>query len=229
MEKLPETLEELARFRQGMYKIFSSAFLPPIPERLGDLVAGAVVLESMGLPYLAFYREWLPWRLALDSVRDVIEVEVEYVRMFATGVAGAASPPTESSYMADPIRGEVGELLATLRGTYNDYRLEPTGAVADTLDHISIELEVMSALCAREAEARGSENDRRMIITLENQRSFLENHLMIWLPEFVERIEASETVPFYSTLGPAVASFTHHDLGVARFLSKPSATANLAS
>lgn len=222
MNKLPETFEELARFRQGMYKVFSAAFLPPVPERLGDLIAGADTLEAMGLPYLAFYSEWLPWRQALNSVHDVIELEVEYVRMFATGVAGAVSPPTESSYTADPIRGEVGEVLASLRSAYNDYRLEPTDAVADTLDHISIELEVMSALCAGEAEARGDENDRRTIVTLENERSFLADHLMVWLPEFVDRIAATETVPFYATLGPAVASFVHHDLGVVRFLSKPS-------
>ncbi len=222
MSNLPETFEDLARLRQGMYKVFSAAFMPPVPERLGNLIAGADTLEGMGLPFLAFYNEWLPWRQALNSVRDVIDVEVEYVRMFATGVAGAMSPPTESSYTADPIRGEVGELLARLRGVYNDYRLEPTGAVADTLDHIAIELEVMSALCAREAEARGNENDPQTIVTLKHQRAFLEEHLMVWLPDFVERIAAADTVPFYSALGPAVASFVQHDLGVVRFLAKPS-------
>ena len=221
MSELPESFEELARFRQGMYKVFSAAFLPPVPERLGDLIGGTDVLESMGLPYLAFYSEWLPWRQSLNSVRDAIDLEVEYVRMFATGVAGAASPPTESFYTADPIRGEVGELLARLRGVYNDYRLEPTGAVADTLDHISIELEVMSALCANEAEGRQRERDRQTVIAIVNQRGFLENHLMMWLPEFVSRIAQAETVPFYATLGPAVASFVHHDLGIVRFLSKP--------
>lgn len=221
MSRLPETFEELARFRQGMYKIFSAAFLPPVPERLGDLIAGSDTLEAMGLPYLAFYNEWLPWRQALNSIHDVIDVEVEYVRLFATGVAGAVSPPTETFYTADPIRGEVGETLAELRVVYNNFRLEPTGAVADTLDHISIELEVMSALCARESEARSDENDRRTGLMLGNQRSFLEKHLTVWLPEFVDRIAAAEAVPFYAALGPAVASFIHHDLGVVRFLSKP--------
>jgi TorA maturation chaperone TorD len=221
VNKLPETFEDLAQFRQGMYKVFSAAFLPPVPERLGDLIAGADTLEGMGLPYLAFYNEWLPWRQALNSVHDVIDVEVEYVRMFATGVAGAMSPPTESSYTADPIRGEVGEVLARLRGVYNDFRLEPTGAVADTLDHVSIELEVMSALCARESEARRNENEAQTVITLKHQQSFLEEHLMVWLPRFVGRIAAADSVPFYATLGPAVMSFIHHDLGVVRFLAKP--------
>jgi TorA maturation chaperone TorD len=229
VSQLPETFEELARFRQGMYKIFSAAFLPPTPERLGDLIAGADVLEAMGLPYLAFYTEWLPWRQALNSVHDVIDIEVEYVRMFATGVAGAASPPTESFYTADPIRGEVGEVLANLTATYNNCRLEPTGAVSDTLDHIAIELEVMSALCAREAEARGDEDERRTIITLGNEQSFLEDHLMVWLPQFVARIVAAGSVPFYATLGPAVASFVHHDLGIARFLTKQSLAAEFVS
>jgi TorA maturation chaperone TorD len=225
VSKLPETFEELARFRQGMYKIFSASFLPPTPERLGDLIAGADTLEAMGLPYLAFYNEWLPWRHALNSTRDAIEVEVEYVRLFATGVAGAACPPTESFYTADPIRGEVGELLADLTAAYNTFRLEPTGAVTDTIDHISIELEVMSALCGYEAEARGDENQGRMDIMLGNERSFLEEHLLVWLPRFVDRISAADSVPLFATLGPAVLSFVHHDLGVIKFLSKHSETA----
>jgi TorA maturation chaperone TorD len=222
VNNLPETFEELARFRQGMYKIFSAAFLAPTPERLGDLIVGADTLEALGLPYLAFYTEWLPWRRALNSIHDVIDVEVEYVRMFTTGVSGASCPPTESFYTADPIRGEVGEVLANLAATYNAFRLEPTGTVSDTLDHISIELEVMSALCCYEAEARGDENQRRMDIMLDNELSFLEEHLSVWLPMFVDRVSAAESMPLFASLGPAVLSFVHHDLGVVRFLSTQS-------
>ncbi|MFV1970950.1 MAG: molecular chaperone [Acidimicrobiia bacterium] len=223
MSQLLETFEELARFRQGMYRIYSAAFLPPEPERFVDLIGGAEVLETMGLPYLAFYREWVPWREALFDVDDVIVIDIEYTRMFATGVAGAVSPPTESFYIADPIRGEVGEVLADLQGAYNRYRLEPTSTVADTLDHVSIELEIMSALCEREAEARADENERRLELTLENQVEFLGTHLGAWLPRFVQRIASVETAQFYATLGPAVASFVHHDAGVARFLSQSAA------
>ncbi len=224
MNQLPETFEELSRFRQGMYRIFSAAFLPPTPERLGDMIAGADALEAMGLPYLAFYNEWLPWRQALNSIHDAIEVEVEYVRMFATGVAGAASPPTESFYTSDPIRGEVGEVLARLTAKYNTFRLEPTRTVTDTVDHISIELEVMSALCAHEAEARGDEDQRRVHVMLDNQRGFLEEHLLVWLPTFVDRIAAADSLPLFKHLGPAVLSFVHHDLGVTKFLSASSPT-----
>ncbi len=197
MNKLPENFEELARFRQGMYRVFAAAFLPPQPERLVDLIGGGEVLESMGLPYLAFYQEWKPWREALLDLDDVTEIDVEHVRMFSTRVIGAVSPPTESFYTADPIRGEVGEVLADLARVYNELRLEPTGLVADTLDHVSIELE----------------------ITLKSQVGFLEEHLGAWLPRFVERIVAADTIPFYATLGPAVASFVHHDIGVTRFLA----------
>ncbi len=218
VNKLPGNFEELARFRQGMYRIFGAAFLPPQPERLADLVAGGGVLESMGLPYLAFHQEWKPWRGALLEIDDVTTIEVEYVRMFSTGVVGAVSPPTESFYTADPIRGEVGEVLADLARVYNELRLEPTDLVSDTLDHVSIELEIMSALCAREADARADDNDRRLEITLKSQVRFLEQHLGAWLPRFIERIAAADTIPFYATLGPAVASFVHHDTGVARFL-----------
>ncbi len=203
-----------------MYRVFSAAFLPPQPERLVDLSAGADMLEGMGLACLAFYHEWVPWRRALNDVDDVISIDVEYVRMFTTGVTGAVSPPTESFYTADPIRGEVAEVLANLRLVYDKYRLEPTTAVADTLDHVSIQLEVMSALCAREAEARTEGNDRRLELTLDHELEFLEDHLGVWLPAFVDRIASIETAPFFATLAPAAASFVHHDTGVVRSLCR---------
>jgi TorA maturation chaperone TorD len=220
VSEFPEIVEDFARFRQGMYRIFSAAFLPPQPERLLDLMAGADMLEGMGMSHLAFYREWVPWGEALRDIDDVTLIDVEYVRMFTTGVTGAVSPPTESFYTADPIRGEVAEVLGDLRLVYDRYRLEPTTAVADTLDHVSIQLEVMSALCAREADALVDGNDRRLDLTLANQLEFIETHLGVWLPAFVDRIASVETTPFYATLGPAVASFVHHDTGVIRFLSR---------
>ncbi len=218
---LPESLEELARLRQGMYRVFAAAFLEPEPDRIRDIVAGTEMLEAMGLPYLAFYREWSRWRdAAVAAAGDPRGLRVEYVRMFATGIGGAISPPTESFYGADPIRGEVGEVLAELRAAYDRYRLAPTDAVADTLDHVSIELEVMAALCAREADSRSAANDRRLELTIGHQREFLDRHLGVWLPHFVARMSAAETVAFYAELGPAVASFVRHDAGVVRFLER---------
>lgn len=220
MSELPETFEELARLRQGTYRLFSAAFLPPQPERLINLLAGADALEEMGMAHLAFYKEWVPWRRALNDVDDVVSIDVEYVRMFTTGIAGAVSPPTESFYDSDPIRGEVAEVLGSLRLVYDKYRLEPTSVVSDTLDHVSIQLEVMSALCAREAEARADHNDRRLESTLDNQLEFTQDHLGSWLPAFVDRIASAETAPFYATLAPAAASFVHHDAGVVRSLCR---------
>lgn len=219
MSNVPATFEGLARVRQGIYRIFAAAFLSPEPARLTDLVEGCRVLESMGIQYLAFFREWVPWREAVLAVDDVATIDAQYVRLFATGVAGAISPPIESFYTADPIRGEVGRLLADLRFVYNDYRLEPTDAVADTLDHVSIELEVMSALCAREADSRAAKNSRRLQLTLRHQAEFLEGHLGVWLPLFVRRIASVEPVAFYATLGPAVDSFVRHDRGLASSLA----------
>ena len=82
----------------------------------------------------------------------------------------------------------------------------------------------MSALCAHEAEARGDEDQRRVHVMLDNQRGFLEEHLLVWLPTFVDRIAAADSLPLFKHLGPAVLSFVHHDLGVTKFLSASSST-----
>ncbi len=203
---------DLARFRQGMYRVFAAAFLPPQPKRFLDLIQDCKPLGSGGLGYLAIYQQWRPWRKAVLNIDEAVEADVKYVHAFSAGMSSTAMSPIA------PVRSEAGEVLVDLTELYDEIRLEPTGAISDSLDDVSMELEIMSVLCAREADARAVRKHRRLEATLTSQVTFLDRYLDTQLPQFVDQITHMNPVPFYSTLGPAVASFVHHDRGIARFL-----------
>lgn len=218
MIKQQDTFEQLTRFRQSMYRVFAAAFLPPGPERFANLITDCMPLESAELGYLATYQKWHTWRKVLLHIDDAVESDVEYLRVFSAGMSGAVKPPLGHSYNIDPVRGDVGETLLDLARLYDEIRLEPTGAMSDALDHVSMELEIMSVLCAREAVVRTEGDDRRLGATLSSQVAFLDRHLSTWLPQFVNQITRMDSIPFYTALGPAVASFVHYDRGIAQFL-----------
>jgi len=136
MIKQQDTFEQLARFRQSMYRVFAAAFLPPGPERFVNLITD-MPLESAELGYLATYQKWCTWRKALLHIDDAVESDVEYLRVFSAGMSGAVKPPLGHSYNIDPVRGDVGETLLDLARLYDEIRLEPTGAMSDALDHVS--------------------------------------------------------------------------------------------
>ncbi len=211
MTTAPESLEELARFRQGMYRVFTAGFLMPDGDRMMNIWSGAEVLEALGIERFGFYPEWARWHDQIRLLDYETELGPEYTRLFVTGVSGADCPPTESFYMSDPIRGEVGMLLASLRREYDRFRITPTSVVADTLDHVAIELEAMAWLCSAEAASRASEGGAHLLRTLDYEKRFIVEHLGRWLPALVAKLDDSGPHPYYATLGRAVGAFVHHD------------------
>jgi len=201
-----------------MYRVLAAAFLQPSPKRFVDLIADCIPLEPAELGYLSAYQKWCTRREALLHIDDAVETDVEYLRVFSAGMSGAIKPPIGHSNNIDPIRGDVGETLLNLARLYDEIRLEPTGAMSDALDHACMELEIMSVLGARKAVARTDGNDRRLEVTLSSQVAFVDRHLDTWLPQFVNQITRMNSIPFYTALGPAVASFVHYDRGIAQFL-----------
>lgn len=208
----PTTEADLALFRQGVYRILAGSFLPPTAERLTNVREGSRLLDVLGTTAFAFHPPWVAWRRELEALDPADEpLAAEYVRLFSAGVGGAACPPVESFYLADARTGEVGTLLADLRRTYDRFRLAPSGAVPDTIDHVSIELEVMASLCAREAAARDQGDRRHTAIFVEEERSFLHDHLGRWMSLLADRLRRSDPHPLYGALGELVAAYVHHD------------------
>ncbi len=93
------------------------------------------------------------------------------------------------------------------------------GDTSEAPDHVSIELEAMSILCGREAEARETGAVERTAHALAAEDKFITHHLAVWIPRFRDRARELPRVDgFYLTLVEAVYAFIVHEVDFLRLL-----------
>jgi len=201
---------ETARTRQGLYRFFGEAFSSPSQDR-SELLAGArLILDQRDLDRFAFSLEWR--RLGQHFPMEIRggKLEVEYVRLFASGMSGALSPPTESYYRVPAKGGGIAEFVADLQREYRGMGLAAV-SVDESPDHLTTELQVMSVLCGQEADAWEAGQEVLAGDMMEKESQFLRRHLVAWVPAFRRRVVAAGPSAFYGDLVNAVHSFVVHD------------------
>lgn len=132
-----------------------------------------------------------------------------YVAAFGHAARGPC-PLNEIEYgdlKADPLFQP--HRLADLAAFYRAFGLEISEDADERYDHISIELEFMSVLAAKEAYALEHQlDDEQLAVCREAEKNFLREHLGRWSPAFTRRL--ARAVPD-GTLG-ALARFTQEFL-----------------
>lgn len=201
---------EIAQTRQGLYRFFGGALLAPSPDQFDLLGRAREVLDERDLDRFAFSRDWR--RLGRHFPVDVVAsgMDVEFVRLLASGMSDALSPPTESYYRVPGRGGGIGEFVADLQREYGEMGMRAVG-FGEAPDHLSTELDVMSHLCGREVEAwvAGEARQAGEVVQLESR--FLKRHLAIWVPMFWERVVAARPQAIYQDLATAIHAFVVHD------------------
>jgi anaerobic sulfite reductase subunit A len=79
----------------------------------------------------------------------------------------------------------------------------------DSPDHISLEFEFMSHLC--EKEKMDAHDATAVFDYRQQQRSFLGNHIVNWVPAFLATVERSAVVSFYKLLARIAREFVVWD------------------
>ena len=201
---------DIARTRQGLYRFLGGALLPPTAAQFDLLTAAVAVLDERDIDRFAFSPYWR--RLGHHFPLDIVAggLDVDYVRLFASGRSGALSPPTESYYRVAAKGGGIAEFLAELQREYRAMGLASVG-LDESPDHISTELEVMAFLCDLEANAWRGEQIRLVRDTLDLQSRFLRGHLTVWIPPFRERLLDAQPPLFYLDLIDTVHAFVIHE------------------
>lgn len=201
---------DIARTRQGLYRFLGGAMLAPSGAQF-DLLAEAVgVLDDRDIDMFTFSRDWR--RLARHFPVEIVDdgLDVEYVRLFASGMSGALSPPTESYYRVPAKGGGIAEFVADLQREYLAMGIASVG-LEEAPDHISTELDVMAYLCDIEANASAEGQTGLAEDALAREGRFLDQHLAAWIPAFRTRVHDADPVPFYRDLVDAVHAFIVHD------------------
>lgn len=205
---------EIARSRADMYRFLASVFLvPPGAEVVALLHEGWIADALQG--FLTEEAKAL-WRDAIEATPSVEDLGQEFHNLFVVPMGQYTTPfeavfRDEREVAGKKVRGLLmGPSTAAVIESY-----KRTGAKVEAKelpDHVGCELGFMEYLCRQETKAirEGKEGDA--LFFREEQRRFLEDHLMQWMPSLVEKINGKARLVWYRALSAAALGYLEHDL-----------------
>ncbi len=214
-ERAPVGLSDLAELRCATYRLFSSLLLHPEEGGLDAAVGLARWLRRQpALGELAFSAWACPLldRLSGLAAEGMEALGVEYVGLFLLGYPGPPCPLYESVY-ADPSGRRRGLVAVAVERAYAQAGMALAPEAGRELpDHAGIELEFLSQLCRREAQAWRAGAAEDALAALEIERRFLDGHLLRWFPSLLRRVDdAAEPGSLYRQAVGAAHGFLVHD------------------
>ena len=158
---------------------------------------------------LAAIREFL----AAGSPRSTAleECDREYTRLF-TGPGTELVPPYASFYTS---RGRLmTEDTLRVQRVYAEWSLSPSAMGNYPADHIAFEMGFLSFLGERILDAydAGTEAERGGEEALAASRSFLAQHVTVWVPRMVQRLLQATSHPLFRGLGLLTVGYLSADL-----------------
>ena len=205
----------LAKADASMLALLARGFLRPVAGFSASIQDGSYLaslqelLDASSSPQIAEALEGiavLGERLAgLDAEAARLELEVDYNRLFV-GPGRLLAPPYESFYRSEPDengRGTIcGMPMLAVKDVYTRFNVELPDHFVDYPDHIAFELEFLSLLAAREAEALESGDEEALTAFRSGQEEFRAQHLGVWFAQFAESVKQGAETELY----PALAS-----------------------
>ena len=150
--------------------------------------------------------EWVQgMRKEFEACADLESLKVDFSKLFV-GPYKLFAAPYGSVYL-DRERQIMGDSTLDVKRRYREAGLDTARNFKDAPDHISAELEFMYYLIFKEIEAFANSDIEAAIDFIQKQKSFLEDHLMAWVPEFANNIIKNAENPFYPNLAKATTAF----------------------
>ena len=197
----PESAARTAEEVSQLYGFLAALFRQEIDSRMLCELRSPVVAASLAEAGVA-----LGPRIAEGPESEVLEeLAVEYAALFLG--PGEHVSPYQSVY-AEGGKGTLwGEQTVAVRRYIEAAGFEYSGTHAGIPDHLSVELEFMSELARREAEAWARGEPAAAANCLEYQQEFMAQHLGSWVFRFCERVVETAGLPFYRDVATLTAAF----------------------
>ena len=205
-------MSELSATRRDVYSCLSICFDYPSELIIGDASVHTIT-KTLQSPARMCTEECLAgdarrFSRALREANNLLDLEVEYSRLFL-GPFKPALYPSESIFLGRNSRESADAECADR--VFLREALALSSEFKDVPDHISVEFEFMSHLCCREIEAEESLDASAVFAYKLRQQSFLEKHIINWVPEFGKRLEQATDNEFYRSLAGFTRQFVWWD------------------
>ena len=141
-----------------------------------------------------------------DAERE--ELHWDYTRMFI-GPYQLVAPPWESAYANEDKLLFQKETLE-VRKAYLKYSFLPVQFQQEADDHIGLELDFMYQLCLILFDKMKS-GDSSYVEVLEDQKSFLQQHLLTWVDRFCQDVIGNSKTDFYKGMASILKGYLSLD------------------
>lgn len=225
------------QYRENLYLFLSRAFSREADKALLD--DGLKVMDALkilgdpadgfceeeiqkGQQLLEEFFRALKWQTSDEQV--LVRLSKEYAALFLGAGAKNTAPLCESVY-----RGQSASLFQEpyfeVKKCYAEIGLQKDNDFSEPDDHLSLELAYMAKLCRLFIESR-EDTGGAGYRYLEIQAEFIEKHLKLWVPAFLERLQNLDGSNFYKGCGLILNGFLKADLVLMDFLIQELKTEN---
>jgi len=188
--------------RMKALRMLSDCFFLPDPGLSEKLEKLEFNMANVFEPAVKFVQNM---RREFNSWIDLEPLKVDFSKLFV-GPYQLSAAPYGSVYLEGE-RKMMGDSTQDVRNRYREAGLDTAQTFKDAPDHIAAELEFMHYLIFKEIEAFANSDIETAIGFIQTQKSFLEDHLMTWVPQFADRIIEYAENPFYPNLARATEMF----------------------
>lgn len=222
-------LAVLAPARRDFYRFLSASFLDgPSPETMRPLVDTAFQ-EAVAESFSAGALEQVKALAAAMAAEDFWPAaRREYTQLFLAP-GGQYIPPYESVFRDKrEVEGKkiagllMGPSAVAVQQWYRLAALEIRSDFKELPDHLGLEFHYLGFLCERERTFGEEGDSAHQTRAREMERDFLKAHVLTWLPELVDQIQARAQLPLYPAIGSLAVEFCHGDLALLEAVVGPS-------
>jgi len=209
-------MAELAVMRSKAYAFLSSIY-NQLPDRnlagwLKDEGAAALgALNSEGQDDLTaglkLVKEYL--RASADTAPDQIvnDLAVERTRLLRGIKPGYGPPPPYESVYRGTDATSMGQTGQEVLKCYAEAGVGLPADLRERPDYIGLELDFMRYLAGKEAQAWQEEKEDEALGWLEQERHFLVEHVVSWIPRFCNLMEQEAALDFYRGVARITKAF----------------------
>ena len=205
---------ELSIVRFRVYRHFARLFAQPEAALFESIRAeAAVISEGIREAFAASGSAGADPSAAAATLRDALAAASfesfarEHARVFGP-IIGKDCPPYETQFGSSLVFQQA-QRLADVSGFYRAFGLKPSSAAAERLDHLSLELEFMAFLAARDLATGPSAEREEEAARVRSSAAadFLREHLLPWVPHFVDRLSQRAGRGVLGAAGTALVAF----------------------
>jgi TorA maturation chaperone TorD len=188
--------------RMAAFRLLADCYYLPEPGLSEKLANLEYCMANVCEPAAGFIQSM---HKAFEAGAKLEPLKVDFSRLFV-GPYKLLAAPYGSVYL-DGERKILGDSTLDVKRRYREAGLGTAKNFKDAPDHITAELEFMHYLIFKEIEAIANSDTETAVGFIQKQKSFLEDHLMAWVPEFANNIIEYAEESFYLNLAKATERF----------------------